>query len=173
MTDYARQESYEVRFEWGLVGLRTVAMDDPVAVVVDVLSFSTAVSVALSRKAVVLPFVWRDDRAAEYARRHDALLAASRGSSTYSLSPASLRALPPQTRIVLPSPNGSTICFEAPCSVVFAAQFHLPDTILRCTSGTELVQAGFATDISLAAELDVDDQASILCGGAFVPQSPA
>jgi 2-phosphosulfolactate phosphatase len=118
MTSYARQASYQMRLEWGLSGLTAITRDDPTVIVVDVLSFSTAVSVALSRGASVLPYPWSDDRAPEYARRHGALLAGPRGTSEYSLSPTSLRRLPSGSRIVLPSPNGSTICFGSSVSRV-------------------------------------------------------
>src|SRR5262245_30165207 len=123
-TGHASQSKYEVRFDWGLTGLKSVAADDPVVIVVDVLSFSTAVSVALARGASVLPFVWNDARAGEYARERGALLAGPRGTSAYSLSPLSLRALPPGSRIVPPSPNGSTICFGASCSTVMTGCFR-------------------------------------------------
>jgi 2-phosphosulfolactate phosphatase len=75
MTDYAQQASYQVRFEWGLFGLKAITPDEASVIVVDVLSFSTAVSVALSRGASVLPFPWTDERPPEYARRHGAVLA--------------------------------------------------------------------------------------------------
>jgi 2-phosphosulfolactate phosphatase len=44
-----------VRFEWGLAGARVLASVSEVLVVVDVLSFSTAVEVALARGATVVP----------------------------------------------------------------------------------------------------------------------
>lgn len=118
MTSYAQQALYQVRLEWGLSGLTAITQDDPTVIVVDVLSFSTAVSVALSRGASVLPYPWSDERAPEYARGQGALLAGPRGTSEYSLSPASLRRLPLGSRIVLPSPNGSTICFGSSASRV-------------------------------------------------------
>jgi 2-phosphosulfolactate phosphatase len=107
-----RQERYAVRCEWGPTGARAVAAD--YAVVVDVLSFSTTVTCAVERGASVYPFRWRDGRAAELARDLGARLAVGRleareGSGQVSLSPASMSALQPGERIVLPSPNGSTI----------------------------------------------------------------
>ncbi len=233
MTGFTAQSAYQVRFEWGLTGLLAIAADDPVVVVVDVLSFSTAVSVALSRGAAVLPFPWRDERAAEFAREHDASLAGPRGGP-HSLSPVSLRSLPLHSRIVLPSPNGSTICFGASCSTVttgcfrnrravvelvksfrrpvaviaageqwpdgslrpaledllgagaiisqlpgarsaeahtaalaFEATTNLSAVLSRCASGIELSELGFSGDVAAAAEVDVDDCASALRGGAF------
>ncbi len=85
--------------------------------VVDVLSFSTAVDVALSRGARVHPWRWRDASAAEFSRERGAVLAVGRRETTperpFSLSPRSLHQLEPGSAIVLPSPNGATLCVEA------------------------------------------------------------
>ncbi|AXT86946.1 2-phosphosulfolactate phosphatase [Aeromicrobium sp. A1-2] len=83
-----------------------------VAVVVDVLSFSTTLSVAVDRGIVVLPYPAGRPDAASYAAQHRADLAATRDRSDperLSLSPASIRAAGVIDRLVLPSPNGSAI----------------------------------------------------------------
>src|SRR5690349_19057176 len=85
------QAEFDVRFEWGLSGLQELAPVSDVVVIVDVLSFTTAVDVAVARGAVVLPYLWRDETAAEYARSHDAHLAAHVRAEGFSLSPASLQ----------------------------------------------------------------------------------
>ena len=110
------QSSSRVRMEWGPTGAAAVPAD--YAVVVDVLSFTTTLSVALERGIEVFPFRWRDARAAEHAMRHGATLAVgrfeamSRGDARHvSLSPASLSEVEGIERLVLPSPNGSTIAF--------------------------------------------------------------
>lgn len=102
--------------EWGPTGAAEVPAD--YAVVVDLLSFTTTLSVALERGIEVFPFRWRDSRAAEHALRHGATLAVgrvealSRGDARHvSLSPASLAEVEGIERLVLPSPNGSTIAF--------------------------------------------------------------
>ena len=73
---------------------------------------------ALERGIEVFPFRWKDSRAAEHALRHGATLAVgrfevlSRGDARHvSLSPASLSEVEGIERLVLPSPNGSTIAF--------------------------------------------------------------
>ena len=110
------QSSYRLRLEWGPTGAEAVRAD--VAVVVDVLSFTTTLSVAVERGIEVFPFLWRDSRAAEHAMRHGATLAVgrfealSRGDARHvSLSPASLAEVEGVERLVLPSPNGSSIAF--------------------------------------------------------------
>src|SRR5690625_3927410 len=117
VADLFGQGGYDVRFEWGLAGARAVRAD--AAVVVDVLSFSTAVTIAVERGMTVFPYRWEDDGAEAYAVERDAVLAVGRGEELRldgrpapSLSPAALRACRPVERLVLPSRNGSTIAAE-------------------------------------------------------------
>ena len=106
-----------VELEWGAAGARALGARCDVLIVVDVLSFSSAVDVAVSRGASVLPYPRYDDSAAEFAAEHGALLASNRRRGTaeqpYSLSPSTLLRLPPGSRLVLPSPNGSAISAAA------------------------------------------------------------
>ncbi|WP_407568902.1 2-phosphosulfolactate phosphatase [Deinococcus altitudinis] len=107
---FADQSGYAMRFEWGEAAIRHLAPHVDAVIIVDVLSFSTATDVAVGRGGVVFPHRWKGDSAAEFAARHGALLAnRDRGAGGYSLSPASLGALPPGSRLVLPSPNGATL----------------------------------------------------------------
>lgn len=98
----------QVLFEWGAEGLRAMLPHSDVMVIVDVLSFTTAVEVAVSRGATVWPSAVQGEAAERLARAHGAVLAARRGQGL-SLSPVSLRAVEPGTRLVLPSPNGATL----------------------------------------------------------------
>ncbi|MGX1159302.1 2-phosphosulfolactate phosphatase [Arthrobacter sp. SLBN-100] len=107
-----RQLPYTVRMDWGLDGARTVTSGADLAVVVDVLSFGTCVSVALDRGAEVFPFPWKDTGAEDFAAHHHAQLAGPRDGGGLSLSPASFRAAGSLERVVLPSPNGSALCHE-------------------------------------------------------------
>ncbi|MEV4637039.1 2-phosphosulfolactate phosphatase [Actinoplanes sp. NPDC049548] len=101
-----------LRFGWGLSGAEAAGADADVVVVVDVLSFTTTLTVAVETGAEVLPYRWADQTAARHAADRDAVLAVGRsvaGPGDISLSPATIRANPPVPRILLPSPNGSTI----------------------------------------------------------------
>ena len=113
MASVSSQQLYRVRLAWGPDGLRQLAPVSDVVVIVDVLSFSTAVDVAVGRGAAVIPWRWRDASAGEHARTAGAALAVSRRevspAAPYSLSPASLATITAGTRIVLPSPNGATL----------------------------------------------------------------
>ena len=100
-----------VRCEWGLGGVELLRDRAAVLVIVDVLSFSTAVDVAVHRKARIYPFAWGDDDAAreEAARLGVRFVAGRRAGGQLSLSPASLRKLAPGEQLLLPSPNGSRL----------------------------------------------------------------
>ena len=239
------QAGFDVRFDWGPTGALAVAAD--VTVVVDVLSFTTTLSVALERGIEVFPFGWRDVRATTYARTREATLAVGRsqaGPGEVSLSPASVRAACGVRRLVLPSPNGSSISFalaqaggevvggclrnaravgaalavrvrDGASVAVVAAGERWPDATLRpavedlwgagailaalldhgvgspgpeavaavaayrsvgdvpaalhdCASGRELVAAGYAGDVDIAAEVDRSDVVPVLRGESFV-----
>ncbi|WP_377323055.1 2-phosphosulfolactate phosphatase [Pimelobacter simplex] len=125
------QAGRQVRLEWGPTGGAAISADADIAVVVDVLSFTTTLTIATARGTRVHPFAWKDERAAAYARERDAVLAVGRfearelghghgggrgrggghgGAAPPSLSPAQLLDAVPVPRLVLPSPNGSSIC---------------------------------------------------------------
>ena len=114
------QRDYRLRFEWGPQGVACLAPGSDAVVIVDVLSFTTAVTVAASRGATVFPYRWADDTAADYARSVNALLAGPRREGGYSLSPESLTGLPANSRIVLPSPNGATLSLATGETPTFA-----------------------------------------------------
>ncbi|MGW4122842.1 2-phosphosulfolactate phosphatase [Nocardia sp. NPDC004711] len=110
---WSRQDGYGVRFEWGLTGARALGPGCAVLVVIDVLSFTTAVSVAAESGTRVFPYPARDSTAVDFAVSRDARLAVGRtamsAANPWSLSPAALRRAPAPERLVLPSPNGSAI----------------------------------------------------------------
>ncbi len=109
---HRRQQGFDLQFEWGPEGLRQLGPAAGAVVIVDVLRFTTAVSVAVGRGARVLPYSWAGGDAETYAAQHNALLASRRGRS-WSLSPTDLATLPRGSRLVLPSPNGSALAFAA------------------------------------------------------------
>lgn len=108
--DFA-QEPYEIRCEWGAHGLRALLPGVDAIVIVDVLSFSTAVDIAVGNGAIVYPYAAYDETTVRFAQERGALLArrGREAGSGPSLSPASLVTLAAGTRLVLPSPNGATL----------------------------------------------------------------
>jgi 2-phosphosulfolactate phosphatase len=123
--------AYTRRLEWGLAGALAVVADarpGDVAVVVDVLSFTTTLTVAVEQGLAVHPYPWRAEDAAAYAAERGATLAVGRRegvtTGSVSLSPVSFLGVSGLDRVVLPSPNGSAISFalaEAGVTVVGAA----------------------------------------------------
>ncbi|MEZ5838283.1 MAG: 2-phosphosulfolactate phosphatase [Geminicoccaceae bacterium] len=109
--------------EWGLGGLHALKGRTQVLVVVDVLSFTTCVDVAVSRGACIYPFAHRDHALAEAeASRLGAVAARPRhlAGNGFSLSPRSLHQATPGQRIILPSPNGSRLSAAAGSTTLFA-----------------------------------------------------
>lgn len=117
MNEWFLQQEHGVRFEWGPTGAQLMATEAACLVVVDVLSFTTSVTVAVEAGTQVFPYAWRDETAAAFARDKKAALAVGRRAATptspWSLSPAALRQAPFTPRLVLPSPNGSAIAAAA------------------------------------------------------------
>ena len=70
------QAGYRVRLDWGLDGAHAVGVDATTTVVVDVLSFTTTVTVALDAGAIVYPYRWNDGTTEQ--------LSSSRASTTQS-----------------------------------------------------------------------------------------
>ncbi len=86
------QRDYGARFDWGADAVRRLVRASDVVVIVDVLSFGTAVDVAVARGATVVPYRARDGAAIAYAREIGAELAVGRSQTgpthLFSLSPA-------------------------------------------------------------------------------------
>ncbi|MET7771155.1 2-phosphosulfolactate phosphatase [Nocardia sp. NPDC005366] len=143
--DWSTQRPWGVRIDWGAAGARALGPDSAVVVVVDVLSFTTSVSVAVDAGTRVLPYRWRDRTAEEYAAANHAELAVGRRAVSarqpWSLSPAALRRAPAPERLVLPSPNGSAISAAVSGIPVVAACLRNASAVARWISaqgwGTE------------------------------------
>jgi 2-phosphosulfolactate phosphatase len=57
---------------------------------------------------------------------------------------------------------------QAAVSTFRAARDHLPELVMTCASGRELMALAFARDVQLAAELNVSSCVPVLESGAFV-----
>jgi 2-phosphosulfolactate phosphatase len=137
--------------EWGMHGARTFAGRVGALVVVDVLSFSTCVDIAVARGAEVLPFPYGDaDAARAAAAASGAEVAGRRGSSehSFSLSPASLLGIAQGMRLLLPSPNGSAISAAASGTPVLTGCLRNAGAVARRaaqiagSSGVAVIPAG-------------------------------
>jgi 2-phosphosulfolactate phosphatase len=224
------------RCEWGVNGLESLAPSE-VIIVVDVLSFSTCVDVAVSRGAAILPYPGKDESARQFAALHGAELAGARGKARFSLSPVSFAAVEADVRCVLPSPNGAALALRAgsrggvvlagclrnaaavaeaaaslgstfsvcpagerwpddslrpavedwlgagailrllpgpkspearaAIAAFEAARGKLREVIRACSSGRELIEGGYGSDVELAADWDISSTVPRLERGAF------
>jgi 2-phosphosulfolactate phosphatase len=125
------QADYSIKCEWGACGIEQLVPVSDVIIIVDVLSFSTCVDVAVSNGALVYPYRWRDGTAEAFAASIDGVLARSRRQAQggYSLSPVSLQNIPSGTRLVLPSPNGSALSTATGQLPTFAGCLRNADTV--------------------------------------------
>lgn len=127
------QSEYDIRCEWGEQGVLHLAPISDAVIIVDVLSFSTCVSIAAARGAEVYPYRGRDETASEFARSVGAELAGRR-SSSYSLSPASLTRAPSGLRLILPSPNGSTLTLATGDTPTFVGCLRNAQTVAHAAT---------------------------------------
>jgi 2-phosphosulfolactate phosphatase len=162
MPDWRLADS-ALRLGWGTAGAAALGPAAACLVIVDVLSFSTAVTVAAEAGIRVYPYPWRDAGAAEFARQRGAQLAVGRRevtpASPWSLSPAALRRAPATTALVLPSPNGSAIAAAAAGAaggrdgpVVIAACLRNAGAAGRWLAGRGLGTAGRPVAVIAAGE---------------------
>ena len=105
------QSPYRCRLDWGRHGARAAAERQDILVIVDTLSFSTAVVTAVQRGGLVYPCA-EDEQPGALAQRIGGEVAVRRkdvpAKGRFSLSPLTYLHLTPGTRIVLASPNGAT-----------------------------------------------------------------
>jgi 2-phosphosulfolactate phosphatase len=234
------QLEFELRCEWGKQGVTKLALISDVVVIVDVLSFCTCVEIATNNGAIVFPYQWQDESAADYALSVNAQLATSKRTCNegYSLSPASVMNIPTGTKLVLPSPNGATLTlgtgqtptlagclrnceaiahfaqtcgsrisvipagekwedgslrpaledligagailsylegrFSPEAEIAVAAFDGVKENIAialrKCSSGKELIARGFATDIELAAAINISSCVPLFTHNAYIKQ---
>jgi 2-phosphosulfolactate phosphatase len=123
------QGAHDIRCEWGERGIEVLAPTVDAIIVVDVLCFSTCVDIGTVGGALIYPYRWRDDTAADFARDVGATLAGRRGSARISLSPPSLRHVTRGMKLVLPSPNGATLSCLTGKTPTFAACFRNAESV--------------------------------------------
>ncbi len=107
----SRHVASQCRLDWGRQGAMQGARRGDIIVIVDVLSFSTSVAVAVDHGACIYPCGMEDD-AGEIADRVGGEAAVRRSDvpakGRFSLSPLTYCGIDAGTRVVLASPNGAT-----------------------------------------------------------------
>ena len=147
--DVFAQSPYRCRLDWGRHGARAAAERQDILVIVDTLSFSTAVVTAVQHGGLIYPCA-EDEQPGVLAQRIGGEVAVRRkdvpAKGRFSLSPLTYLHLAPGTRIVLASPNGATcsryaravpfLCVGAlvNAEAVAAVVSHLLDTTDRCVT---------------------------------------
>ena len=107
------QKGYKYRFEWWADGAEAIAEEDAAAVVIDVLSFTSAVDVAVSRGAEIIPFNSNDSGIEDLAKKLGATIALKRGHGPITLSPPSMENAQKGQKIILRSQNGAILTLVA------------------------------------------------------------
>lgn len=105
---YWDQHPYDARCEWGPRGVAALGPISDVVIIVDVISFSTCVDIAVARGAMVYPFGWGDAGAADFARRIGGEVVGL-GNERLRFSATAMLAVQMGARLVLPSPNGGAL----------------------------------------------------------------
>jgi 2-phosphosulfolactate phosphatase len=125
-----------IHCEWGEQGIEHTKDATDVFVIVDVLSFTTCVDVATSRGALVYPYHWMNMSSVEFALKVGGISGVSTRKEGFSLSPASLVDIPAGTRLVLPSPNGSTLSVLASEKPTLAGCLRNARAVARAVAST-------------------------------------
>ncbi len=109
--DAFSQAGYRCRLEWGRRGAQEAAARGDILVIVDTLSFSSAVVTAVQHGGLIYPCA-EDEDPHDLARRIGGEVAVARRDvperGRFSLSPLTYRTMEAGTRVVLASPNGAT-----------------------------------------------------------------
>lgn len=109
-----QQLCHSVRLEWGPAASRQLGPEADCIVIVDIMSFSTCVNLAVERGGIIYPYPRRDGTAQRYAKERGAEVASDkRLAHRWSLSPQSMLHVTAGLKLVLPSPNGSRCTFLA------------------------------------------------------------
>ncbi len=98
-------------FDWGVHGVKQAVKKGDIIIIVDVLSFSTSVAIAVKNSAFIFPALSNED-AVNIKDQFNTEISVKRNEvpskGNFSLSPATYYEIEPETKIALLSPNGAT-----------------------------------------------------------------
>ncbi len=167
---FFNQSDYHIRCEWGEQGVLALAPISDAIIIVDVLSFTTCVEIATANGAIVYPYRKSDTSPQVFAEENNAILATrTRETSGYSLAPSSLQHIPPETRLVLPSPNGSTLSLSTGNTPTYAGCLRnakaIADAAKQHGSQISVIPAGERWKIDYSLRPSLED---MLGAGAII-----
>jgi 2-phosphosulfolactate phosphatase len=155
-----------IRLDWGRRGALRAAERGDVIVIVDVLSFSTSVTVAASRGAFIYPCRMEDDPG-KIARQIGAVTAVGRKAvpktGRFSLSPLTYLDIEPGQKVVVASPNGAT-CSDIAASVPYVFTAGLVNASAVAASVSRLIREHTISVTVIACgerESSIDDRSRI------------
>ncbi len=191
-----QQRHYAVRHDWGLAGAAAISTGVDVAVVVDVLSFTTTLSVAADLGITVLPHHlaktapvvvgaclrnaaavagWITDRHRGAATRLAVVSAGERWPDG-SLRPGVEDLWGAGAVIAALARRGWT---DLSPEAEVAGDAHRSidgdpsGALVSCASGRELIAAGYPDDVEVAAEADASDVVPVMIDAGFVGVRPS
>src|SRR5487761_1265535 len=107
------QSGFDARFDWGVEGATELGQTSRVLIVVDLMSFSTAVDVAVAHGAAAYPCQFAKGASKALALRVGGIETVARRATTFaepfSLSPATMALARPGMKIIVASTNGAQV----------------------------------------------------------------
>jgi 2-phosphosulfolactate phosphatase len=145
---------------WGVRGAEEAVSRGDIAIIVDTLSFSTTVTVAVGGRGVIIPVSDRK-HVARLAELEDAEVSVARQEvptkGRFSLSPLSFRAIEPGAKVVLFSPNGGLMCLTvASLPNVFIGALINAEAVARAVVRCSRETGGGVTVIAAGERLPDD-----------------
>jgi len=111
------QSGFDARFDWGVEGASELGRASRVLIVVDLMSFSTAIDVAVAHGAAAYPCQFAKGASKALALRVGGIETVARRATTsaepFSLSPATMALARPGMKIIVASPNGAQVSLAA------------------------------------------------------------
>lgn len=111
------QSGFDARFDWGAHGASELGRTSRVLIVVDLMSFSTAIDVAVAHGAAAYPCQFAKGASKALAKRVGGIETVARRATTsaqpFSLSPSTMALARPGMKIIVASPNGARVSLAA------------------------------------------------------------
>lgn len=111
------QSGFDARFDWGVDGATELGKTSRVLIVVDLMSFSTAIDVAVAHDAVAYPCEFAAGASKALALRVGGIETVARRATSsaqpFSLSPSTMALARPGMKIIVASPNGAQVSLAA------------------------------------------------------------